>query len=64
MSDDERAEFWKELRKLGDSSLALQRASEALRRVAESHEKRPDYLDVAERWLADKKRARETGEQV
>ena len=50
MSDDERMEFRKELRKLCDSSLALQRASEALQVVRQS--------------LAGKRRSREKGKQA
>lgn len=64
MSDDEKIEFWKALGRLYDSSLALQRASEALQKVAESHEKRLDYLEVVQQWLAEKERAREKGEKA
>jgi hypothetical protein len=64
VSDDEKMEFWKALGRLYDSSLALQRASEALQRVSEGHEKRLDRLEVVQQWLAEKERARETGEQA
>jgi hypothetical protein len=64
VSDDEKIEFWKALGRLYDSSLALQRASEALQKVAESHEKRLDYLEVVQQWLAEKERAREKGEKA
>ena len=48
MTGDEKMEFWKALGRLCDSSLALQRASEALQRVSEGHERRLDRLGVAQ----------------
>jgi len=64
VSDDEKMEFWKALGRLYDSSLALQCAGEALQKVSEGHEKRLDRLEVVHQWLAEKERARETGEQA
>jgi len=59
MSDDEKMEFRTALGRLYDSSLALQRACEALRDVAHGHERRLDRLEVVQQWLAEKERARE-----
>ena len=64
VSDDEKLEFWNALGRLYDSTLALQRASEALQKVGEGHEKRLDRLDVVQQWLAEKERARELGDQA
>jgi hypothetical protein len=59
MTDDEKMEFWTALGRLYDSTLSLQRATEALRDVAQAHEKRLDRLEVVQDWLAEKERARE-----
>ena len=71
MSDDEKMEFWKALARLYDDCLALKEATSKLadaaqahQRVAEAHERRLDYLEVVQQWLAEKERARETGEQA
>jgi hypothetical protein len=64
VTEHEKMEFWQALGCLYDSSLALQRASEALQRISEGHEKRLDRLEVVQQWLAEKERARETGDQA
>jgi hypothetical protein len=63
VTEHEKMEFWQALGRLYDSSLALQRASEALQKISEGHEKRLDRLEVVQQWLAEKERARETGDQ-
>lgn len=64
MTSDEKMEFWNAPGRFYDSSLALQRASEALQKVAEGHEKRLDRLQAVQQWLAEKERALETGGQA
>jgi hypothetical protein len=64
VTEHEKMEFWQALGRLYDSSFALQRASEALQRISEGHEKRLDRLEVVQQWLAEKERARETGDQA
>ncbi len=46
MDQFEKDEFWNALRRLDDSSLNTLHATEELRRIAETHEKRRDYSDV------------------
>jgi hypothetical protein len=78
VSDDEKMEFWKSLARLHDDCLVLKDdclalkeatakladAAQAHQRIAEAHERRLDKLDVVQQWLAEKERARETGEQA
>jgi len=46
MNDFEKDEFWRALARLYDSSLNTLRATEELRKIAETHEKRLDYSEV------------------
>jgi hypothetical protein len=59
MTDFEREEFWKGLGRLYDASVNLVTATEKLREISESHEKRLDKLEVVQQWLAEKERKRE-----
>jgi hypothetical protein len=78
VSDDEKMEFWKALARLYDDCLALKEdclalkeattkladAARELHHVASAHESRLDKIEVVQQWLAEKERARETGEQA
>jgi len=59
MTDFEKEEFWKSLGRLYDAATKTLAATEELRLVAESHEKRLDKLEVVQQWLAEKERKRE-----
>jgi hypothetical protein len=59
MDNFEKDEFWKGLGRLYDATENLVTATEHLRHIAESHEKRLDKLEVVQQWLAEKERARE-----
>jgi Ca2+-binding EF-hand superfamily protein len=59
MTDFEKEEFWKSLGRLYDATNNLVIATEHLREIAESHEKRLDKLEVVQQWLAEKERKRE-----
>ena len=63
MTDFEKEEFWKALGRLYDAAVKTQEAAEALKDVAEAHEKRLDKLEVVQEWLAEKERARENKER-
>ena len=63
MTDFEKEEFWKGLGRLYDATVNLRTAADALRQVAEFHEKRLDKLEVVQEWLADRERAREKKER-
>ena len=62
MTDFERDEFWKALGRLYDASVNVVTATDRLREISESHEKRLDKLEVVQQWLAEKERRREKGE--
>jgi hypothetical protein len=71
VSDDGKIEFRNSLARLYDDCLALKEATakladaaQAHQRIAEAHERRLGKLDVVEQCLAEKERARETGEQA
>lgn len=71
MSDDEKMEFRNSQARLYDDCLALKEATakladaaQAHQRIAEAHERRLDYPAIVQQWLAEKERARETGEQA
>lgn len=55
-------EFWEALGRLYDSTKNLVIATEKLREVAESHEKRFDKLEVIVEWLAQEQRKRDRNE--
>jgi hypothetical protein len=63
MSEFQKEEFWKALGRLYDAAVATREATEQLRLLSESHEKRLDKLEVVQQWLAEKERAREKGQQ-
>lgn len=46
-------EFWKSLDRLCDAATKTLAATEELRLIAVSHEKRLDKLEVVQQWLAD-----------
>jgi hypothetical protein len=52
------------LGRLYDASVKLSTAAEALRGIAEAHEKRLDKLEVVQQWLAEKESAREQRPQA
>jgi hypothetical protein len=67
----EKMEFWNSLGRLYDDCLALNEATakladaaRELHHVASAHERRLDKIEVVQQWLAEKERARETGDQV
>jgi len=62
VTDFERDEFWKALGRLYDASVNVVTATDRLREISESHEKRLDKLEVVQQWLAEKERRREKGE--
>ncbi len=71
MTEDGKMEFWKSLARLNDDCLALKETTtkladvaQAHHRIAEAHERRVDHLPVVQQWLAERERARETGEQA
>ena len=71
MTDHEKMEFWNSLVRLYDDCLALKEATSKLadaarelHHVASAHERRLDKIEVVQQWLAEKERARETGEQA
>ncbi|MGA3077051.1 MAG: hypothetical protein ABSG56_25635 [Bryobacteraceae bacterium] len=78
MTEHEKMEFWNSLARLYDETLALKEdclalkeatskladAARELHHVASAHERRLDKIEVVEQWLAEKERARETGEQA
>jgi hypothetical protein len=61
LTDYQKEEFWKGLGRLYDAAVATQRATEELRMIVESHEKRLDKIEVVVQWLAEADRKRETG---
>jgi hypothetical protein len=61
MTDYGKEEFWKALGRLDDAAVATREATEQLRLLSESHEKRLDRIEVVQQWLADKERQREKG---
>jgi hypothetical protein len=71
VTDHEKMEFWNSLARLYDDCLALKEATSKLadaarelHHVASAHERRLDKIEVVQQWLAEKERARETGEQA
>lgn len=71
MTEHEKMEFWNSLGRLYDDCLALKDATSKLadaarelHHVATAHERRLDKIEVVQQWLAEKERARETGEQA
>jgi hypothetical protein len=48
---------------LKDATSNLADAARELHHVATAHERRLDKIEVVQQWLAQKERARETGEQ-
>lgn len=71
MTEHEKMEFWNSLGRLYDDCLALKDATSKLadaarelHHVATAHERRLDKIEVVQPWLAEKERARETGEQA
>ena len=61
MTDYGKEESWKALGRLYDAAVATREATEQLRLLSESHEKRLDRIEVVQQWLADKERQREKG---
>jgi len=64
-------EFWNSPARLYDDCLALKEATPELadaarevHHVANAHEGRLDKIELVQQWLAEKERARETGEQA
>jgi hypothetical protein len=71
VTDHGKMEFWNSLARLYDDCLALKEATSKLadaarelHHVASAHERRLDKIEVVQQWLAEKERARETGEQA
>ena len=71
MTEHEKMEFWNSLARLYDDCLALKEATtkladaaRELHDVASVHERRLDKIEVVQQWLAEKERARETGNQA
>ena len=78
VTEHEKMEFWSSLARLYDETLALKDdclalkeattkladAARELHHVASAHERRLDKIEVVQPWLAEKERARETGEQA
>ena len=54
----QKAEFFNALDRLYDGSVKLVEATEVLRKVSESYERRLDKLEVVQQWLAEKERKR------
>ena len=58
MTDYEKEEFWKGLNRLYESSVAIRDATEELRRIVESHERRLDRWEVTTQSILDELRRR------
>jgi len=71
VTEREKMEFWNSLARLYDDCLALKEtttkladAARELHNVANAHERRLDKIEIVQQWLAEKEKARETGEQA